>query len=274
MSMYNDKIVVAIKVGGKVLREDGDTVSLPFGSEYSILIKNLESVRAQVSVSVDGTNATDGNVIIAPNSHLELERFIAGNMNAGNRFKFIERTKAIEEHRGVRLDDGLVRVEAWKEHIVRHTPLPIYPQPVGPPIHPGYRGTTAPRGRQVGASRNPVRGEMLAKTGGISGSSFVRPARPQHPQSKGMGDRRSMASPGITVPGSKSDQIFHRVSGFDLEPGSVVIVLRLCGVDALAVPVSEPVTVDAKRECGSCGKIHKANAEFCSQCGTALLTYA
>ena len=31
--MYSEKVAVAIKVGGRVLREAGDLVSLPFGSE-------------------------------------------------------------------------------------------------------------------------------------------------------------------------------------------------------------------------------------------------
>ena len=38
--MYLQKLAVAVKVNGKVLREVGDTVYIPFGSEYSILIKN------------------------------------------------------------------------------------------------------------------------------------------------------------------------------------------------------------------------------------------
>ena len=80
--MYNDKVVAAIKVNGQVLRESGDTVILPFGCEYSILAKNLNSVRAQISVSVDGQDATEGTrLIIAPNGSVELERFIrAGNL--------------------------------------------------------------------------------------------------------------------------------------------------------------------------------------------------
>ena len=45
--MYNNKLVAAIKSNGKVLREFGEEVYIPFGSEYSILIKNLHSVRGE-----------------------------------------------------------------------------------------------------------------------------------------------------------------------------------------------------------------------------------
>ena len=43
--MYLNKVAVAIKSNGKVLREQGDNVYIPFGSEYSIQVKNLNSVR-------------------------------------------------------------------------------------------------------------------------------------------------------------------------------------------------------------------------------------
>ena len=41
MTMYNSKLAVAVKHDGKVLREEGENVMLPFGSEYSLFIKNL-----------------------------------------------------------------------------------------------------------------------------------------------------------------------------------------------------------------------------------------
>ena len=81
--MYHQKLVACVKVDGKILRESGDSVSIPFGSEYSILLKNLNTVRVQVKVSIDGTEATEGTwLVIQPNSSVELERFIRnGNMN-------------------------------------------------------------------------------------------------------------------------------------------------------------------------------------------------
>lgn len=67
--MYSDKLVACIKVNGRILRENKGNVLLPFGCEYSILVKNLDSVRQQVNISVDGKMAGD-NLIIAPNSSL------------------------------------------------------------------------------------------------------------------------------------------------------------------------------------------------------------
>src|SRR5271154_3229950 len=108
-----NKVVACVKVDGKILREDKNVVTLPFGSEYSIFVKNLNAGRIKVKVSVDGTDATEGTwLVVDPNSDLDLERFIrAGNMDKGNRFKFIERSGEVEAHRGIKADDGLIRIE-------------------------------------------------------------------------------------------------------------------------------------------------------------------
>jgi hypothetical protein len=238
--MYSGHTVVAIKVGGAVLREHGDTVALPFGSEYSILIRNLNSVRMQAQVWVDGQDATDGRVIIGSNSALSLERFIKhGHLDAGNRFKFIERTADVEAHRGIGADDGLIRVETWRE-CIRPQPLQLrYRCPIRPGAPLMAASTASLRPRQAMAFR-----------------SF---------------DSRSEA--GITVPGSKSDQRFHVSSGFELEPTSTVIVLRLRGHTGVA-PVDAPVTVAWKPECETCGKVNDADNRFCSRCGAALEVFA
>jgi len=117
--MYSDRLVVVIKVDGKVLRESGDVVTLPFNSEYEVFIKNMNSVRAMVKVTVDGVDATEGcKLIVDANDSTSLERFIKnGNFKRGNRFKFIERTSKIEEHRGIGVEDGLIRIEYWFEQL-------------------------------------------------------------------------------------------------------------------------------------------------------------
>ncbi len=48
--MHNEKFVACIKVAGKVLKEQKDKVFIPFGSEYSIYLRNLNTVRALVRV--------------------------------------------------------------------------------------------------------------------------------------------------------------------------------------------------------------------------------
>jgi hypothetical protein len=117
--MHNEKLVTCIKVAGKVLREQKDQVFIPFGSEYSIFIKNLNSVRALVRINLDGVDVTDGtDLVVGPNSSIDLERFMkTGNLSQGNRFKFIERTGKVEAHRGIQAEDGLLRVEFQFEKV-------------------------------------------------------------------------------------------------------------------------------------------------------------
>ena len=124
--MHNNKFVACIKSGNKILREFKDIVKLPFGTEFTILLKNLNTVRAQVSVSIDGTDVTENVfLVIEPNSELELTRYIKnGNLTQGNSFKFIEMTKGIEQHRGIKADDGVVRVEFQFEKVNQKYVMP------------------------------------------------------------------------------------------------------------------------------------------------------
>lgn len=118
--MYSNKMAFAIKSNGKVLREFKDNVYVPFGSEYSILIKNLHTTRALVNVYIDGVNQTPGGLVVDGAGQCELERsLLNGSLTAGNKFKFIERTGSVEQHRGIQLEDGLVKIEYQFESIAQ-----------------------------------------------------------------------------------------------------------------------------------------------------------
>ena len=109
--VYRDKFVAVVKCNGQVLRERGEDVNLPFGSEYSLLLKNLESRRVSVDIQIDGKDVLNGSsLIILPNEEFELKGFLEG-MSVRNRFKFIKKTKQIQDYRGDRIDDGIIRIE-------------------------------------------------------------------------------------------------------------------------------------------------------------------
>lgn len=112
--VYSEKFVAVVVCDGKILREkrvDGeDVVKMPFNSEYSIKLKNLNSVRALVSVEVDGKDVLDGkNLIIDANEDFDLKGFLKG-YEATNAFKFIKKTQEISDHRGDKIDDGFIRI--------------------------------------------------------------------------------------------------------------------------------------------------------------------
>jgi hypothetical protein len=293
---YRNKFVVCIKVNGKVLREQNGEVTIPFSSEYSIHLKNLNSVRAQVRVSVDGEEVSSGWFIIQPNSELNLERSIKNNnLLKGNRFKFIERTSKIEEHRGIGSDDGIIRIEYKYEkvygpiqkiihehHYDQWSYYPYYPWPQQIIIDKTYPWneytwtcnsiSSTPNIQTTTIPCNSLRSiynssEVYTQSQGTNKSST--PAQTQNVIFAQCAMSENTA--GITVPGSESTQQFYNSYDFACE-ASEVIVLKLIGMVG-ETKVAKPITVDIKPKCVTCGHVNKATNKFCSECGTSLLIF-
>ena len=277
--MYNQKLVASIKVKGKVLREFKDTVYIPFASEYSFLIKNLNTVRAVVNVFIDGENVVPGGLVINPSQTVDLERWIKnGNLSEGNKFKFIERTESIENGpRGIKLEDGLVRVEYQFEmprpvlqvtDVFKSTPWNgVYASgATSYNVNGMMRSVDFSAGENMKASATNAMNTTLQSMN-ISASSS------SHDGSATM-DWAPANDVGITVPGSKSTQKFVTAHVGTLESTVHNIVLKLVGDLGNNKPVTEPVTVQHKPKCITCGKQNRAHAKFCVECGTALEIFA
>ena len=296
MEMYKSKLAVAIKHNGKILRETKDIVHLPFGSEFSVLVKNLNSRRAKFTLNIDGTDALDGTeIIVNANSETEIKRFIRnGNMDEGNAFKFIERTKSIEDGpRGIKIDDGAVRVEFWFEqekpeikikdiYWEKHHYRDVYQQPyyyIGDITRSGWgtligsSGVSGSLGDYIGsASASIAKGEILNQVSQSNATYSATSASTRNLSDVADSIAKSAEIKndiGITVQGSKVEQKFTTVYGFTSEANSEVIVIRLVG-QVGEIEVTKPITVAHRPECSTCGKLNKANSKFCSQCGTAL----
>ena len=289
--MYNQKLVASIKVKGKILREFKDTVYIPFASEYSILLKNLNTVRAVVNVFVDGENAVPGGLVIDPGRSVDLERWIKnGNLSEGNRFKFIERTAQIEDGpRGIKEEDGLIRVE-YQFEIPR--PVINLNQVFGnnSTIYSSeYQGVTDKYSKTSGwitasgastISQMNVGGVLrgvdysageATKAAAAAAINQVAPDAIEYHSGAATMDWNDV---GITVPGSKSTQTFQTVTMGALDPVKHNIVLRIVGDLGHNKPVDKAVTVKHKPKCVTCGKQNRAHAKFCVECGTALEIFA
>jgi hypothetical protein len=309
--MYESKLVASLKANGKILREFKDTVYIPFGSEYQFLLKNLHTQRAVVNIFVDGTNVVEGGLVINAGQEVNLERYIKnGNLTEGNRFKFIERTAAIEDGpRGIKLEDGLIRIEFQYEQ----------PRPVinlnnivgGLQYPPGVRGMTSEYPgvtdkysksinhswiQASGATYSTnVNGAMRGVDFSSNGAATAQAASTQvdkYCADNGIVNKmemhdgaatmdwmdaevtRSVNDVGITVPGSKSTQKFQHVTMGIMETEKHSMVIKLLGETPDNKPVLQPVTVERKPECVTCGKKNKAHAKFCTECGTALEIFA
>lgn len=251
--MYDSKMALAVKSSGRVLREaksDNNTqVYMPFGCEYSLMLKNLNSVRALAKIWIDGTDVTEGTsgLVVPPNQSIDIERFIKnGNLSGGNKFKFIERTAAVSNHRGNKIDDGLIRVEFEFEKV-----QPVYNQ------YYSKLGSV----RSYGGIDSAQFGAASGGAATLASNSIVNASH----QTRALSQNET----GITVPGAVSDQQFHVASWFPTDGVMHVMVLQMLG-EVEGQPVPEPITVQMKARCSSCGTLSKANAKFCGECGTSL----
>lgn len=293
--MFKNNFVVAVKANGKVLREFGDTVYIPFGTEYSILLKNLFRKKVNVRVKIDGQDALDGKtLLINPHDSIDLKRFIKnGNLDAGNAFKFIEKTEKIEKHRGNRAEDGLITVEYEFEAdwciqgALTSKPYDTF----------GYGGTS----RGIGGEAdwpNHTRGGLTSKpyypfsyggvsrgVGGSAGTYFTKSLEDSiHDGQASLGDRYtqysqvlSNATPqaavnkdGITAPGSIQEQKFTSAGMFIGDGTKHVMTLQLKGLVDGQQEVQKPVTVTRLKLCSMCGTSVRQVAKFCHECGSSV----
>lgn len=244
--MYSKNFAAAIIVNGKVLREFGDAVYLPFGSEYKIRLKNLGATRAKVKVEIDGECVTDGGIVIGSRQTLDLERFIRnGNLNQGNCFKFIERTAKIEDHRGAKVDDGIISIS--------------YEFEVNPSIS-HYEVNERYKYSSYG-DFSPI-AEGITR-GGAWGGTHIVPSTNCSPLA-------SVNDTGITVGGSLSNQSFSTTYWGGTSGMVNVMNIHLLGETEDNAIIRKPVTVNTKAKCKTCGTINKAKAKFCGECGTSL----
>jgi hypothetical protein len=244
--MYSNNFVVVIKHKGKVLREStSGVVRLPFGSDYSVLLKNKDSRKAVADIEIDGEGMATG-IIVPGNESVELNGALEG-MRVNNRFRFIKKTKEISNHRGDRPDDGLVRVEYRFERfepefnirpLTKRSPKksPWDGGPIGPCDWTYINGGCV--------SDITTENEFLS-------SSYT------------------VSDEGITVPGAETRQDFQYGYTKSLETQSHVIILHLRG-RIKKRRVKKPITVKTKLECNTCGRRSRSNVKFCGNCGTYL----
>jgi len=283
--MFNNQFIAALKCNGKILREKGSEVLLPFNVEYSILLKNLAARAASVKIDIDGQDVLRGRaLVIKPKESIEIERFF-DQADQGNRFRFIQKTQEISDYRGDRIDDGCVRIEftfirdeelqniAIEHHHHYHWhyrpwvdlyPYPYYEYPVITcdnstyvPESITYRNSdtfmNTPKAQDI------VQSSIHSRCTSMNYCNTPFCATPLVPKE------------GITVPGSISQQKLPEVKQpTNLEDASYVIIFTLKGYHKGGT-VQKPNTVDSKLKCSTCGLSSRSDAMYCSKCGTYLL---
>ena len=292
--MYNNKLVCAVKTGGKILREeqkDGNAiVTLPFGSEYSLLLKNLSGKRALVRIEIDGKSIQNGGggLVLDAGTEYEIERPV----NKDRKFKFIEKTQEISDYRGDRVDDSLIRVTwQFEQAKVEYT----YYQYTWPPktrkkitrrrspYNPWdsweeieeeipWSGVYYSNSSSSSAGALSSSNDSTTVTGTSGEENTTLTSSCCDVASAGVASAapaRAFAS-GITVGGEKSSQQFIGASIGLLENEVHSMVIQLRGIAGERI-VEQPVTVSTRTQCCSCGRSYRKNKfKFCPNDGTAL----
>jgi len=244
---YKEKFVAVIKRKGKIMREYGGTVRIPFGSEYTIYMKNLSTCKAVVNVSVDGDDTLDGNQLVLPaKTTLNLRGFMKGS-SVKNRFRFIHKTKEIADHRGDRIDDGIVRVEfqfekdevMWGDSLLYDCTKATH----------DYTTDTY-KGGQIGGTGDWTPNTIYTVSNNCSFSNSA-----------------PKVDEGITVKGSRTNQQFNYTTVGALTSPEV-IVLRLKGRTSRGRKVKRPITTRTKIVCPTCGRRWKSSMKYCGNCST------
>jgi len=252
--VYYENFVVSLKVGDRFLREENDVVKIPFGTEYSLYLKNLESRNAVVSVSIDGKDALGGNqLIVRGNSSVNLLGFLKNNV-VKNKFRFIELTKELENLIGYDPEDSIIRVEFTYEKKKQNNYIINTIYNSEPAIY--YKGWN-----YTYCDYNTYNVNTTS-TGGNSSCCNYSNISESLP--------RSFNDIGITVCGGDCRQGFYTSHVGDLENVSHTIVLRLSGYKDNKM-VSTFITTKEKIYCPSCGKPNRSSNKFCTNCGEALL---
>lgn len=275
---YKDHFVLEVKCNGKFLRVKDGAVYLPFGSEYTLLLKNLNSKKASVKVHIDGKDVLDYNsLIINGNGQAEIEGFLSGTI-ARNKFKFIHKTKEIQEHRGDKADDGIIRVEfafekpkpktvihdhhEYHHHHHDHNYWRWWPYSYT------YTADQSPKDDLIRCASSPKE----SFTGDVQTYNASVDVLSKGTEVDSLGVE-SLGAPlddeGITVKGSECNQSFRYGSIGELEQ-SEVIIIQLKGLGQTGATVEKPVTVKTKLDCPTCGTKSKSSFKFCPNCGTFL----
>jgi len=272
---FKQNFVMVVKANGRILREIDGIVTLPFLTEYSLYLKNLESRRVAVKIHID-SKYLGRDLIIEPNDFIEVERFIE-NLDYGHRFRFIQKTEEIAQNRGDFVEDGTIRCEfryqkavpivTYSYHHEYHYNHPTYWPYIwyNSPSYPCTYGLTSSGAGGGGSySASSTLGSPTAGAS-INSCSIGEPVRNIIKEAI-----NPLPSEGITVNGEISNQQFHTGYIGELEENSSVIVIQLRGTTDRG-PVKKPVTVRDKLVCPICGRKNDSINRCCYNCGTNLL---
>lgn len=269
--MFHRNLIAVVKVNGQILRETNHTsdsglaVSLPFGSEYSVLFKNQDTRRVVIKMTIDGDDVLDGNsIVLDGNSKFELNGFMKKH-SVTHRFKFMQKTSKVIDARGDNIDDGFIRIEfAYEEpcYLDVNTFL-VQPQPQHQyhHHHHHYHEYQTPfwSSTKYTMTSGP---SMSSPSCDLTNSVSVNSLR-------SVSKSIAHTDEGITVKGQRIRQDLKTTCVSSLGNWEVINI-RLLGKTSVGSNIRHPKTTKQKITCDKCGSSNKSSANFCSVCGNNL----
>lgn len=252
--MYKENFIAAIQIGGKTLREHGHDVHIPFNNEYTVYLKNQDSRKALVNVSIDGKCAIS-NLIVKGNSSAVIERFFEDSLSSGHKLKFIKKSNQISEYRGDFPEDGIVRIEWQFEKY----------EPVIQEIQNYYRDN-----RYYVWNDSSNIGTSCTTTSSHGPDNYVSNCSLSC-ENVSVQANAQVHDSGITVNGGYSNQKFKYSNIKKLDENKYVMCLYLKGYDLKGNEISEPIISRSDLKCSICGTLNKSSSKFCSECGNCLI---
>lgn len=264
--VYSNKFVAVVVCKGQIVRElredEKDVVRLPFGSDYSIRLKNLHSERAVVNIEIDGQDVLGGSqIVVSPNETADIEGFMEGS-TVRKKFRFIEKTQKIFEHRGDYVEDGIIRVSYQFEK-----------------PKPPFRSYPHHWERRYGRRH----GDIMRGMCNIDHPYTARPCASQGITEEECADNVAInafdktlekygkpeeSEDGITVAGADTYQNFNTTYVGALEPQTHSIVIRILGQTKAGKKFHRPKITRRKVSCPTCGTRNRSRVRYCSDCGT------
>jgi hypothetical protein len=257
--MHSNDFVVAIMVNDSALLESkGGVVAIPFGTEYTIRLRNKhKDRRALAKVFIDEENISGGGVIVPADKFVDLETSPA---NPGRKFKVVsaESSEAVEAGKNNKSDDsnGVIRVEwqlekEWKATQVVYVdrPVPYYPWRSRRPYdnQPYFDSRLCDTEQSLNCNTLDESPKSSNFAGEVPTSRRLKEA--------------------CTVEGGRSNQTFYDAY-IDTESVTTTIRIVIRGFKGI-----EGASSTAKH-CENCGASRKfRKAKFCWDCGKVLPKY-
>jgi len=245
--MYSSNFVASVLVGGKIVREEGNTVKVPFGGEYCVRLRNKNNTLCIVDLYVDGELAnTVGSLVLEGNSYYDVRGFLT-KLGNHKKFQFVKLSDNRVRQPG-ELENGIIearfylqkQVERVKEVIVER-PIYIYNDRL---INPWFQWN-----QEKFYTDSTFTSPCIMPAGLLSANIVSEPA-----SNYNCNGTNSKCSNGATIEGQQFSEQFETVR-LDVESKPTIIRIKLMGYQT------------DRNTCIYCQTRYERNDKYCKNCG-------